>query len=328
MRLRVGSSSESLAGRFTYEVPPRLGRRDSVRASSSPRGEMVATSRTQRPDLILRVPPPEGVPDYSKPGSDGPLPDRVSWDVESELKKLEPACFKWYGIEVKVHQAVWRCRGFNYRALYQRAMGIGGDLVERAVECPNNCTAKQAIVVERWWECERHWALWHFIPVPVHRVTATVRWAVICHDERKALPGLHTDQEPTDAEFAGPRERQQVEGPPSLDYLVEEDHGFRGPPQSLPLPCKRQTTLCFTYFEDVSSARPPEDFRPMVIRAISSAKQYGDALWCDSPCWPMPQVGILREVWDWSDDGTVQVTLYVVFDCKPIDEWGLPDSGE
>jgi hypothetical protein len=263
------------------------------------------------------------VADYSKPGDDGGiLPSRARWEVETRSRPLELGCGRWFGLEIRATQDRFRCGGFNYRKLYERARDIGGEITVRTLECPATCGNRRARVVESSWSCKRAWVRLWFLRLPLFRAEVRVLWAVGCENGQK-LPALETEDSPGEGDFKAPRDPGDRPGLPGPDHSIEEHHGFRGPPASLQLPCSKLTTFSYTYCSGDSRC-PPADFEPAIDMALANARIYAESLWCAPPCWPGPGIGLMRREWGCEDEDTVKIVLYFTLVC----EEGVPDPPE
>ncbi len=254
--------------------------------------------------------------DYSKPGDDGgDVFGPVKWDVETDDDPIELGCARWYGIEVRASQDLWTCRGFNYRKLFERARIVAGDICGRSYNCPAACPNLHAKVVSSWWSCRRARVRFLWFHLNLFRAEARVRWAIGCENARK-LPDQAAEPTPEPNDFEKPRPQPDRDDIPDPDYVIEEHHGFRGPPKNKPLPCNKLTTVRYTYHGDSDNA--PGDYEPFVKRAIADAKVYCDSFWCDQPCWPLPTVAITRTEWTYdARENSVDVVLYITFLCTP-----------
>jgi hypothetical protein len=262
------------------------------------------------------------VADYSRPGDDGgAVHGSVKWDVETDDDLFEIDCGRWYGVEIRATQDLWRCKGFNYRKLFERARKVGGDLIERSITCPGACPNLRAYVVKSSWGCRRARVRFLWFHLNLFRAEARVRWAVGCENAKK-LPELKKEDPPPDKDFDRPRPQDDDDDVPDPHYVVSEHHGFGGPPKKKELRCNKLTTIRYTYRQDADC--PPGDFEPFVLQAHRAAKVYCESFWCESPCWPIPLIAATRTEWDCEGGDTVRVVLYITFVCTP----GVPGGGD
>jgi hypothetical protein len=156
--------------------------------------------------------------------------------------------------------------------------------------------------------------LWFHLPL--YRAEVRVRWAIGCHNGQK-LPDLPGEPEPAPKDFEGPHEPPERDDIPDPDYVITENHGFRGSPKSKSLPCNKLTTIRYVYYSDAGSV-PPDDYEPFVDKALANAKLYVDSFWCDSPCWPQPTMAVTRREWSYDErEESADAVLYITFLCTP-----------
>jgi hypothetical protein len=262
-----------------------------------------------------------------EPGDDGgTVFGPVKWEVETEDDPIEVGCKRWYGIEARVTQDVWACRGFNYKRLYERARAVASDLCLRSFGCPAVCPNLRSRPVSSSWGCRRARVRFLWFYLNLFRAEARVRWAIGC-ETKPTLPPMATEPEPEPKDFDSPRPVPDNDGIPDPDHVLDEHHGFGGPPKKKPLPCNQLTTIRYTSHHD--SLAEPKDYRPWVARAVDDAKVYTDSLWCDAPCSPTPLVGITRKEWSYdAREESVDIVLYITFMCTPrMPEMG-PEDGK
>jgi hypothetical protein len=70
---------------------------------------------------------------------------------------------------VRATQDLFRCRGADYRKLYERARDIGGDMIVRTLGCPDACPNRRGKRVESSWSCKRAWVKLWFLRLPLFR---------------------------------------------------------------------------------------------------------------------------------------------------------------